>query len=150
MEFKDVLERIEGLERMSELQEEKFAPQEGIADVFAQHIKGRVKTAQLRRYFNAVKKIETDLKNEKDCNVVKMDFSMLTPQFAYARGRGLITEEYFNFMTACLRKVDKGTDDEKVENFLKFASLFEAIVAYHKYYEEKDKNQSRRRGGGRR
>jgi CRISPR-associated protein Csm2 len=148
MGFKEISERIEGLNKMSELQEEEFAPQGKIADVFAQSIK-KVKTTQIRRYFNAVKRIEADLKNnKKGWDAVKKDFYMLTPQFAYARGRDLITEEYFDFMTSCLKKVDCGTDEEKIENFLKFANLFEAIVAYHKYYEKKGKNQSKHRGGG--
>ena len=41
-------------------------------------------------------------------------------------------------MNACLNKIDVGEtddDDEKKENFNNFVKFFEAIVAYHKYYE---------------
>lgn len=150
MDFKEALEHIEGLGKMSELKEEDFAPRGGIADVFAAHVRGQVKTTQIRRYFNAVKKMETDLKNKKGWDAVKSDFYMLTPKFAYARGRDLISDDYFNFMAACLKKVESEDDNEKEENFKKFVALFEAIVAYHKYHEEKEDQQMKRRRGGRR
>jgi len=152
MDFKEALEHIEGLGKMSDLKEEDFAPRGGIADVFAETaMMHGDKTTQIRRYFNAVKKMETDLKNKKGWGAVKADFYMLTPKFAYARGRTLISDDYFRFMMACLKKVDVGDDDEKEENFMKFVALFEAIVAYHKYHEETKKNvTSKYYGGGRR
>ena len=35
---------------------------------------------------------------------------------------------------AVMRKVDVGSDDEKLENFKIFIQFFESIVAYHKFY----------------
>ncbi len=36
-----------------------------------------------------------------------------------------------------MSKVDKGSDEDKVNNFNRMVEFIEAIVAYHKYYDPK-------------
>lgn len=149
LKFGEAKKKIKSLERLDDLQEESILPEGAIADAFAQKIvKEDVKTAQIRRFFNVVKSIQRNLEDGQSWNSVKSDFYMLTPQFAYARGRELITENYYDFMTECLKKIDQGDEEGKKANLLKFASLFEAIVGYHKYYEKK--KEENRKGKGKR
>jgi CRISPR-associated protein Csm2 len=81
-------------------------------------------TTQLRKFFGEVKRIEM---NEFDLS----EFIMLNPLLAYATGREKEETKLKDFqeqMSTAIREVK----DEK--DFKNFVNIFEAIVAYHKYY----------------
>lgn len=73
-------------------------------------------------------------KNEKWSDI-EPELYLLKPKFAVSVGRKLIPEDFFKVMNTCLNKIDVGKKDKKKENFNNFVKFFEAIVAYHKYYE---------------
>jgi CRISPR-associated protein Csm2 len=91
-------------------------------------------TSQLRRFFGELKRIDSDFKKNQ------VDLPMLKPMLAYAVGRDknergqnkTRIKEFEEEMTKgidCIRN-----DSNKQKDFKNFIRLFEAIVAYHKYY----------------
>lgn len=132
-EVSRVLKEIRSKEMLRELDVKEFADENGYADTLAKKFGRELKTTQLRKFFGAIKRIEGDLK-EKRWDEIKADFFLLKPKLANAKGRGLIPEEFYEFMKICMSKVDVGSDNEKKENFQRMIEFIEAVVAYHKYY----------------
>jgi CRISPR-associated protein Csm2 len=128
---------------------EDYAPQEGYADKIAEEIyksKEKMKVTQLRKVFSNLKTIYTNAKKKKSPNFEEQRDAifLLSPELAYAKGRKLITDDFYKLMKACLFKTQNkktscriATLDE-FENFMKF---FEAILAYYKFHEEKEKKE---------
>jgi CRISPR-associated protein Csm2 len=93
-------------------------------------------TSQLRRFFGELKRIDSDFKKNQ------ADLLMLKPMLAYAVGRDKddsgrsrthikeFEEEMSKGITS-IRISDKENGEKDFRNFVK---IFEAIVAYHKYY----------------
>ena len=86
-------------------------------------------TSQLRKFFGAVKQIQ--MKNEFDIT----DVVLLKPKLAYAVGRTKQNhrkndrskiEDFNEIIAGCINLVNNK------EQFNRFVSIFEAIVAYHK------------------
>lgn len=96
-------------------------------------------TSQLRRFFGEVKRQQTNGYEESS-------FIMLTPKLAYAVGRAkkdkkgnvryVKIEDFFMVFEDAIKKV--GKSENKQQAFKNFISIFEAIVAYHKAFVEKD------------
>lgn len=132
-EVSGILKEIDSLKMLKELDTKKFADENGYADRLAGRFGKKLKTTQLRKFFGAIKEIESDLK-ERDWSSIEAKFFLLKPMLAYAKGRGLIPEEFYEFMKICMSKVDIGSNDDKKENFRRLVEFLEAVVAYHKYY----------------
>jgi CRISPR-associated protein Csm2 len=129
----DPIEIIKKLGKLSELDVEKFSKEGGYADKYAKGID--IDTTQLRKFFEAVREIDRVLKLEKNWSKVREKFYLLYPYLAYARGRGLISKDFYELMKTCMDKIDIGTtNEEKIKNFVRFVQFFEAIVAYHRFY----------------
>ncbi len=92
-----------------------------------------MKTTQLRRFFGAVKEIESNL-NGKNWEDVEADFYLLKPKLAYAKGRKLIPAEFHEVVKTSMNKVDVGNNQDKIANYKMFVRFLESIVAYHKFY----------------
>jgi CRISPR type III-A-associated protein Csm2 len=104
--------------------------------------KGRYKkkealtTNQLRKFYGEVKRQQMRGFN-------KSDFILLKPKLAYAVGRakksknGDIESNIADFYKIICQAIELVNDDKSFKNFIK---LFEAIVAYHKKVEPKEKN----------
>ena len=135
-EVSSILGEIRSLKTLKELDVKTFADENGYADKLAQKFGKDLKTTQLRKFFGAVKEIEAGLK-EDDWSKVEANFYLLKPKLANAKGRGLIPEEFYEFMKTCMGKVDAGSENDKKENFQKLTKFLEAVVAYHKYYNPK-------------
>ena len=132
-EVESILEEIEDLKMLKDLGEKKFADEKGYADTIASRLRG-MKTTQLRKFFDSIRKIKEELKDGR-WEDVEAEFYLLKPKIAHARGRNLIPEEFNELMKVCMKKVDVGEDsDEKKKNFEKMVEFLEAIVAYHRYY----------------
>lgn len=132
-EIKEILGEINNLKMLKELKTNKFADEGGYADkLAASRSLKTLKTTQIRKFFGAVRDIGANL--EKGWENVEADFYLLKPKLANARGRGLIPEEFYELMKACMNKVDVGSEEDKAKNFQRFVEFFEAVVAYHKYY----------------
>ncbi|HJK07001.1 MAG TPA: type III-A CRISPR-associated protein Csm2 [Methanocorpusculum sp.] len=127
----DHLKSVLGSKDFSELSYEEIAKQDGIAEKLARQ-RGALKVTQLRKFFDQVKKIELNLSDKDWTDAVTRDFFMLRPQLAYAKGRDLISQEFFEQMSFCLDKVNASVN--KPEAYRRFSSLVEATVAYRKYH----------------
>lgn len=134
-EIIEIIKKIDSLQKMSELDEKTIAEENGYAESVArdEDIKKHLKTTQLRKIFDRVKTIERDL-NEQGWDAVQSGFYMLRPELAYAKARKLIPDRFFRLMDACMKQVDKGNNEQKKDNYIKFVRFLEAIVAYHKYH----------------
>lgn len=130
-EIEEVIEKIKSLEKLSDLKPKDYADKNGYADKIAKNSKN-LKSTQLRKFFGAIKSMEKKLGY---WDHIESEFYLLKPQIAYAKGRNLIPEGFYNVIIACMEKIDKGTEEEKRENFKTFINFMEAIVAYHKFYE---------------
>lgn len=86
-------------------------------------------TSQLRKFFGEVK-------HQQMKGYIESEFVMLKPKLAYAVGRAKKNskiKDFYDVMSDAIDKVTQSSDKEKA--FKNFISVFEAIVAYHKKYE---------------
>ena len=133
-EIDKIIKKIENVSSFSEIKPKVYAGEDGYAAIIAKELK-KLNTNQLRKFFGAVRDIE---KKNEEWSDIEPELYLLKPKFAVSVGRNLIPEDFFKVMNACLNKIDVGEpddDDKKKENFNNFVKFFEAIVAYHKYYE---------------
>ena len=89
-----------------------------------------MKTHQLRRVFNKARGIQTKLERDKNFEAVKTDILSLKRDTAYQVGRGVVPEEFQQFID---RNVELSVKKEK--NFSKgFMQHFESVLAYFVYF----------------
>lgn len=135
---------------MKELAAEDFAPEGGAADVVAKELMGGadMKFTQLRKFFGQVKRMERNYRGRDPATPLPMDdLYLLLPDLAYARGRGLITPDFYSLMRTCIAQAKMRT----VADLRQFAKFLEAVIAYHKLREQERTDQPRvQRGGTRR
>lgn len=91
-----------------------------------------ITTTQIRKFFGEVKKIQADFENKKD------QIIMLAPKLAYAVGRDEFDPRLRRKKTKILEFQEEVTKainviNEKADNYGRFVSILEGIVAYHKY-----------------
>lgn len=120
-------------EDLSELEADKLT---NIADGLGSKFKkSGIGTTQIRNVFSEVKRIQTLWNKEENFEKIKRELILLKPKLAYASGRKVNIEP---FKEALEKAIDGVVNSENhagaVNNFFEFV---EAIVAYHKYYEEK-------------
>lgn len=97
-------------------------------------------TGQLRKFFGEVKRIETNP------SAHKADIVMLKPLIAYAVGRDkdpkgnnkTKIKEFGEEISKGIDAVLDGEESSLKQNFGRFVKIFEAIVAYHKFYGAKE------------
>ena len=133
--YKDFVEKVLSFLQnenitLSNIDEEEFIKPEGICEGVATGI--TFKRTQLRKFFAEVKLIQEKAKNEE---INSIDITKLIPKLAYSKARGLIDEEFFKLMKELLNKVRK---TKKKSDYDKFVDIFEAIIAYHLYYNPKE------------
>lgn len=119
---------------------------EGLAEwceSFAKHLAPAEKkdgqaltTSQLRKFFAEVRLIENNLE-KKDCT---SDILMLKPYLAYAVGREKKPTKLRDFQKEISTAIDGIRKDSihTVSDYRNFIAVYEAIVAYHKFYGGKD------------
>ncbi len=128
-EIDGVIEKISQIDMLRNLSAKDYADEGGYADIVAKN-SSRLNTTQLRKFFGAIR----DIEKESDWNSMETEFYLLKPKLANSVGRRLIPRTFYDFMMACMRKVDMGTEEDKVENFKAMVNFLEAVVAYHKFY----------------
>ena len=129
-----ILKGIEELGMFKDLDIKSLANEGEYADTIAHKLKNiDMKTTQLRRFFGAVKEIETKL-NGKSWEDVEADFYLLKPKLAYAKGRKLIPSEFYEVVKTSMNKVDVGNSKDKIANYKMFVKFLESVVAYHKFH----------------
>ncbi|MFQ6061619.1 MAG: type III-A CRISPR-associated protein Csm2 [Methanosarcinales archaeon] len=114
---------------LKDLQSKDYADKDGYADILGEIFTKNVKTNQLRRFFDAMKQIESKLfAQRRDWKDIENEFYLLKPKLAFAKGRKLIPDIFYDLIMACMGKTNSK------EDFKVLVQFFEAIVAYHRYY----------------
>jgi len=127
----EILQKVTSLNRMSDLDPNLFSEEGGYAEVLAKDLRGKLKATQLRKVFHAIKRIDIGLKGEKDDKPVdRTDLNRLLPELAYAKGRGLVPQEFYDLMKAILSRQRTQT----VSDFRRTVEFLTAVLAYHKLY----------------
>lgn len=89
-----------------------------------------MKSAQLRRFFNKARGIESRLNRDSDFEAIKADIYGFKRDVAYQVGRKIVPEAFQQFIN---RNVELATVD--AESFRTgFLQHFESVVAYFVYY----------------
>jgi CRISPR-associated protein Csm2 len=127
--LKDLIKEIQRANSLKEVfTPEKYALPDGWAYKTADTLIGNnaMNTNQIRKIFGELKSIEEKLKREKSLERCKNDILLLMPHVAYARGRGVVSQNFYDLMKECitLKKIKEPKD---FEAFVKF---FTAVVAY--------------------
>ncbi|WP_066636013.1 type III-A CRISPR-associated protein Csm2 [Desulfolucanica intricata] len=88
-----------------------------------------LKTNQIRKFLDAVKKVESEGGTGK---FNRTEVKLLKPKLAYAAGRQNEVKPLMSVLDPCIDRVNTK------EDFKQFARLVEGIVAYHKFYGGRD------------
>jgi len=135
-EIEGIIKSISNLKMFQDLDIKLIAHEDGYSSKIGRKLKD-MKTAQLRRFFGAIKSIERKIEEDSSARAwdqVEAEFYLLKPKMAYAKGRKLIPNEFYQVLQVSLNKVDIGSNEEKIANFKWFVMFLESIVAYHKFY----------------
>jgi len=132
-------ELIDEIKKSKSLKEvflpEKYALPGGWADKVVSSLGRSKDTAmnsnQLRKIFTQLKNIEEKVDRNKGDNLTVEQMNeilLLMPHIAYARGRGLISPEFYNLLKECItpQKIKDRFD------YKSFVSFYTAVVAYSK------------------
>lgn len=92
------------------------------AENLAGSIRGDIKTAQLRRIYGEVKRMEMDFRKD---SFSRDRVVMLKPRLVYAASKKDEVTLIKNVFLKCIDKI------LTLEDFSRFVSFFEAILAYH-------------------
>jgi CRISPR-associated protein Csm2 len=96
-----------------------------------------VKTNQVRNFFSAVLRIKTDFAVSGEYEAVHLALLMLKPKLAYAAGRN--NRDVKDFAESMMKVVEATLKaGDKKEGLKRFFLFVESVVAYHKYFDEKD------------
>ncbi len=108
------------------------------AESFAKN-NSKITTHQIRNIYSAVNRVRTDFITTKNTEKIKRELILLKPKLAYAAGRDKVVKPLQELMSDVIDKVVKSENFNKAcENFFDFA---EAMVAYHKFYSEKEEGK---------
>lgn len=107
---------------ISEIIEKGGDPLVTEAEKLGKKLARNLKTAQIRKIYSAVKKIQMSQEFNRN------ELIMLKPKLAYAAARKSEVEDLKEALTQAINQVDT---EEKFKNFVDF---FEAILAYHKAF----------------
>lgn len=122
----EVTKKINKLNSLKEYDVDDFVRFNGDVDILTRQLKNDdIKTTQLRKFFAAVKEINLETKT-KTWNELKVKFFLLMPKLAYAKGRKLISEDFYKLLESAMNKV------QSKEDFNRFVEFLEAIVAFYK------------------
>ena len=112
----------------------------GKVDSFAHYHLGGLKPTQLRKFFDQVRQLKDKARNKNvDWRDIEADLWMIVPTLKYAKGRKSVPDDFLHFVTKGVEAVSNGnSEEEKRELLLNFIKVFEAVVAYHKFYHPKD------------
>lgn len=128
---KEIKERIQALSSMKDLDPSEFCEEGGLAASFAEQFRDKLKPAQLRKVFHALKAIRREVERQpKEAEFSRTRIVTLMPTLAYASGRGVIPKEFYDLMKVCLGQEKLKTN----EDFLRLDDFVTAILSYHKFY----------------
>lgn len=129
----DTIKQIGQLKNLAELDIEEITKENGIAESFVLGLRDQLKPTQLRKFFDTIVRNQEQIR-EKGWDAARAEFYMIRPSLAYAKGRKLIPNEFFDLVDTCMKKIPAGTEDQRIKNYDRFVDLMKAIVAYAKYH----------------
>lgn len=94
-------------------------------------------TSQLRKFFGELRRIDADFDKKYQ------DVLMLRPMLAYAVGRDggkTKLKDFSDVLSEGIKYIRLNDEVHRKADFKNFLKIFEAIVAYHKYSEIKNKS----------
>jgi CRISPR-associated protein Csm2 len=94
-----------------------------------------ITTNQLWNIYKKILDISQDLDREEDSNL-NVQIQLLRPKLAYIAARQTKAKELVKFFNEILKKLGEQKENQ-VKRFENFKYFFEAVVAYHKFYEFK-------------
>jgi len=127
------IKQIGQLKNLAELDIEEITKENGIAESFVLGLRDQLKPTQLRKFFDTIVRNQEQIR-EKGWDAARAEFYMIRPSLAYAKGRKLIPNEFFDLVDTCMKKIPAGTEDQTIKNYDRFVDLMKAIVAYAKYH----------------
>ncbi len=136
-----IVEKIKGEigdRTLSALPVEIFAEPDGWADEFVRgEGKGKdLNSTQLRKIFHELKDYQRQLKLKRVEDSQNLQdrgrLALIQANLAYARGRDLIPNSFYELLNFCLSRDRCRTKAD----FDRLVQLLEAILAYHKYHSE--------------
>ena len=134
----EIKARLEGLEGMAQLKREDFADEGGYAHALAQQFRGTLKATQLHRFFRQIKQVQREAgRAGADEPFQRERILTLLPILVYSVGRDLVPKDFYEIVKICLSKDKLKTNGD----FIRVAEFLEAIVAYHKYVSETQKER---------
>ncbi len=103
---------------------------------------GKVTTAQLRKFFGSVRRLEQEFFTEQDYKPIRQELLLMKPRLAYSAARAStvgeskadpkIFEGFVKQVSSLLDQVSKADDKSLKSRYKTFVHILEAIVAYHK------------------
>lgn len=91
----------------------------------------RLKTTQVRKFFEAVKQISARLRTDQQLDLAS-ECALLRPLLAYTAGRVDTVKPLMKVLDPCLQKISSAADFQVFHRFL------ESTLAYHRYYGGRD------------
>ncbi len=138
------------LEQVSNIMELDVTDMNEIAESKSREfVKGRITTNQIRNIFGEIARMRNEFdkaEKGKKYQAARKSLILLKPKLAYAVGRQQKKEQkqtMEDYKSTFYKLIDlvENTETEKQEEALqRFFEFAEAIVAYHKYFEETKNN----------
>jgi CRISPR-associated protein Csm2 len=86
----------------------------------------KMKTTQVRRFLDAIKRLNTELAKSSEFSTIEVEVLLLKPKVAYTAARHKSAKSFSNVITAAIDKVNDRA------SFIRLTQLIESIIAYHK------------------
>jgi len=127
-EVNRIINEIKGRKSFKEIDVETI---DSWGETLGKMLSRNLKTSQIRRIFSEFKKLHTEIKSGK-VERIREKVLLLKPRLAYVAGRHAEAKPLTNVLSEGIKKI------ADLEDYERFFQLFEAILAYHKYYGGKD------------
>ena len=118
-------------ENLEKVSFKELAGSGGKIDDFARNSLKNLKSTQMRKFFDEVKKLEKESGKGIDEEAINKLYILL-PKLKYAKARRLCPPVFVDMFSKLIDKVS--TSDNKNLAFKNMIHIFESVVAYHKYY----------------
>jgi CRISPR-associated protein Csm2 len=96
------------------------------AQSFGSALANDLKTTQVRRFLDAIKRLNTELAKSNEFSEIETEVLLLQPKVAYTAARHKAAKPFSTVITAAIDKVHNR------EDFIRLVQLIESIIAYHK------------------
>lgn len=129
-----IIENMDSYDYLDEVESKRLVEW---AEILAAYLVGvGLKTNQIRKFLDGVRKVEANIKMNDPKKFSLRDVLLLKVHLAYAKGRQESVKALMLVMDKAIDKIREG--EEGFRDFDCFVKFVEAVVAYHKFYGGKD------------